>query len=163
LGFGASQLMGRVGKTRSLRALDTAFGLGINYIDVARSYGYGEAEQVVGHFLRGKRDRIILASKFGIEATPMGKVKRVGKSLIRPLFRAVPAIRRAAQNTLGAQYRSNVLSVEVLRRSLDTSLRELKTDYIDIYLLHSCTTEVFADDKLFATLHSLVQAGKIRR
>jgi aryl-alcohol dehydrogenase-like predicted oxidoreductase len=162
LGFGAAALMGRVSEGDSVRALERAFALGINYIDVARSYGYGDAERAVGRFLRGKRQRIVLATKFGIEALPSGVAKRLAKALIRPLWRAFPAVRAAAAKALAAQYRRSIFSSEALRRSLDTSLRELKTDYVDVYLLHDCTSAVFEQHELFSTLRSLVAAGKIR-
>lgn len=65
-GFGAwgigGQSYGAVDKRESLRALATAEELGCNFIDTAPVYG--ESEAVIGEFLRGRRDKWILASKF---------------------------------------------------------------------------------------------------
>jgi aryl-alcohol dehydrogenase-like predicted oxidoreductase len=139
-----------------------AFDLGINYVDVARSYGYGEAEQLLGFFLRGKRDRIVVATKFGIETPRIGRIKRLAKMVVRPLFATVPAVRHAVRNVLGGQHHASMFSEDALRHSLEMSLRQLKTDYIDVFLLHSCTAEIFGQNELFEALHSLMASGKIR-
>lgn len=49
----------------SLAALETAFELGGNFVDTADAYGVGHSERLIGKFLRGKRDRVIVATKFG--------------------------------------------------------------------------------------------------
>ena len=68
LGFGCGAVMGRVGKPASLLAMEEAFSQGINLFDTARSYGMGQAEAVLGEFLRGKRSQAIVSTKFGISA-----------------------------------------------------------------------------------------------
>jgi aryl-alcohol dehydrogenase-like predicted oxidoreductase len=69
LGFGCASAMSRYGTRATLRSMEAAFEAGINYFDAARSYGFGEAEHVLGCFAKGRRDRIVLATKFGIAAT----------------------------------------------------------------------------------------------
>src|SRR3954452_8900176 len=66
LGFGCGSVMGRVGRAASLRAIAAALDAGITHFDVARLYGYGEAETLLGEALRGRRDRVVIASKFGL-------------------------------------------------------------------------------------------------
>jgi aryl-alcohol dehydrogenase-like predicted oxidoreductase len=66
LGLGCSTFGGSTGAGAARASLNRAFEQGIVYFDVARSYGYGQAEGIVGKFARGKRDQVIIASKFGI-------------------------------------------------------------------------------------------------
>jgi aryl-alcohol dehydrogenase-like predicted oxidoreductase len=49
----------------SLRAIQAAFDLGVNWVDTAPVYGFGHAEEVVAKALKGRRDGVVLASKFG--------------------------------------------------------------------------------------------------
>ncbi|MFX6040902.1 aldo/keto reductase, partial [Acinetobacter baumannii] len=58
LGFGCAPMLGRVGRKDSLRALAIAYDNGIRHFDVARSYGFGEAEALLGEFLAGKRQHV---------------------------------------------------------------------------------------------------------
>ena len=63
LGFGCGSVMGRVGREESLRAMNVAWDAGITLFDTARSYGFGEAEAVLGEFLSGKREQAVIATK----------------------------------------------------------------------------------------------------
>ena len=66
--FGCASVGGRVGPRASVRAMEFAFDQGVSGFDVARSYGYGDAERILGGFLRGKRDRCVVVSKAGIQS-----------------------------------------------------------------------------------------------
>src|ERR1700722_13227658 len=83
LGFGCSAVMGRAGRKASLAALAAAYDAGVIFYDTARSYGYGESEALLGEFLRGRRDSVLLSTKFGILPTPIGPLKRALKPLAR--------------------------------------------------------------------------------
>lgn len=72
LGFGCSAMGGRVSTRQSLVALGAAYDAGITLYDTARSYGYGQAETILGNFLRGRRDTVVISTKFGI--LPGGQV-----------------------------------------------------------------------------------------
>src|SRR5947207_2157953 len=91
LGFGCGSVMGRVGKSDSLRAMGAAWDAGITLFDTARSYGFGEAEAVLGQFLRGKRDQAVIATKFGIAAQPLSPVKRIALPIVR-VAKQIPGI-----------------------------------------------------------------------
>ena len=56
---------GQVDDEISLRALETALDLGVNFFDTADVYGHGHSEELIGRAFKGKRDRVILASKVG--------------------------------------------------------------------------------------------------
>ncbi len=162
LGFGCAGVMGRAGRKDSLRALGAAFDAGVNFFDTARSYGYGESETLLGEFLAGRRDRVIISTKFGILAVRQQPWKQALKPLARRVFSLFPSAQRAAKAQIASQFRSNQFSVEILRKSLDESLRKLNTDYVDLLFMHSPTADVMAQDDLFREMENLVRAGKAR-
>lgn len=161
LGFGCNALLGEKTSADGLILLNAAFDAGIRYFDVARVYGYGEAERLVGEFARGKRSEILIASKFGIE--PMMAVG--GTSLIRKAVRNLMRLSPAMRSALGRRARTAVktrrFTVDAARRSLETSLRTIGTDYIDVYLLHDCQLDDTSDE-LFRFLTQARNEGKIR-
>ena len=65
---------------QSLRAMGCAWDAGITLFDTARSYGFGDAEAVLGEFLRGKRDKAVIATKFGITPQNPGATETHGHS-----------------------------------------------------------------------------------
>jgi aryl-alcohol dehydrogenase-like predicted oxidoreductase len=163
LGFGCSSLLGRTGRKASLAALSAAFDSGITFFDTARSYGYGEAEALLGDFLRSRRHSIILSTKFGIVPSPNHRVKRLLKPFARQLLHLAPAARQLLQRPLAAQSSPGHFTVAALHQSLEASLRALRTDYIDLLFLHEAPASVLHQHDLFAALEDLVTAGKIRR
>jgi D-threo-aldose 1-dehydrogenase len=138
LGFGCSGLMARVAREPSVRVMEAAFDSGVTHFDVARSYGYGEAESAVGDFLRGKRDRVTVATKFGIAPPPNGGALRALKSVARRMAALHPGIRERLRRKAQTMIVAGKFDVESARRSFETSLRELRTDYVDLLLLHEC-------------------------
>ena len=163
LGFGCSAMMGRVGRKASLAALAAACDAGITFFDTARSYGYGESEALLGEFLQGRRDSVLISTKFGILPTPTTPLKQSLKPLARTLLRLAPLTRKALQQQLAAQSSPGHFSVAALHSSLETSLRALRTDYVDFLFLHEPPASVLQQQDLFAALEQLVTAGKIRR
>lgn len=162
--------MGRHGRHASLRALHTAFDAGINYFDVARSYGYGRAERLLGDFLKGRRDHCVVATKFGILPPP----ETVFRAVARPIVRTGLALakragfgsvdrllRKGIEKGAGARVARGQFSPALARASLDTSLRELGCDSVDVLWLHACGPDDVTDE-LRATLDGFVAAGKIR-
>src|ERR1700679_1732239 len=103
LGFGCSAVMGRGGRKASLAALSAAYDAGITFFDTARSYGYGESEALLGEFLQGRRDSVLISTKFGILPTPTTPLKQSLKPLARTLLRLAPLTRKALQQQLAAQ------------------------------------------------------------
>jgi aryl-alcohol dehydrogenase-like predicted oxidoreductase len=162
LGFGCAPIGSRYGRRESLRTLGVAFDLGINYFDVARSYGYGDAEGIVGQFISNKRERVVVATKFGIDPPQASRARRLVKAVARELFRAAPALRVVARQSLGRQFTHGSFDVQRMTQSVETSLRQLQTDRIDVLLIHDCSPEAIEDDALFRGLETLVTAGKVR-
>jgi aryl-alcohol dehydrogenase-like predicted oxidoreductase len=163
LGFGCSAVMGRVGRKASLAALGAAYDAGITLYDTARSYGYGESEGLLGEFLRGRRDSVIVSTKFGISAAPTNLLKRVAKPVARRLIEAVPAARGILRGQIAAQFSEGHFSVKAMRESVETSLRQLQTGYVDLLFLHLPPASVLDQDDLFAALEQLTVQGKVLR
>lgn len=144
VGIGTWQMGGfRWGSTdeaESIKAVHAAIDTGINLIDTAPSYGLGLSEEVVGKALKGKRDKVILATKCGLVwHTNKGKFhfEEYGKSVHR------------------------YLGSESIKYEVEQSLRRLGTDYIDIYQTHRQDSTTPIEDTM-DTLLGLQQEGKIR-
>lgn len=161
LAFGCAGIMGRAGRRASRRAIAEALESGITHFDVARSYGYGEAEALLGEMLRGRRHRVVVATKLGIDppraAGALAQLKPLARSVVAAFPGLRPLLRRAA--TAGVARRR--FSVDAARQSLDASLAALRTDYIDILLLHAPMPED-VDPELVEFLDSAVRGGKLR-
>jgi aryl-alcohol dehydrogenase-like predicted oxidoreductase len=118
----------------SLRALQTAMDLGVNFFDTAANYGAGHSEVLLGRAFKGKRDQVVIATKFG------HIVNEEKKTVYSDPGQIIPNVRRDVEN----------------------SLRRLQTDYIDIYQLHEGGYDPDLALELQAILEELVAAGKIR-
>jgi diketogulonate reductase-like aldo/keto reductase len=154
--------MGRVGRSASLRAMGIAWDNEVTLFDTARSYGFGEAEAVLGEFLQGKRERAIVATKYGIPVQRQSGAKRLAVGVVRSAFR-VPGVRRLVRGKGTKAAVFGEFSVAGLLESVDTSLRELRTDYVDILFLHEATEAVLQDGVLMEALDALVKSGKVLR
>ena len=164
LGFGCGSVLGRVGRGPSLRAMNSAWDAGITLFDTARGYGYGDAEAVLGEFLRGKRDRAIVATKFGISPQNPGRLKRMAVPVARAIMNLkVPGVRNLARRGGAHRAAFGDFTVEGLRASLETSLKQLRTDYVDILFLHEASASAIRQQDLMAELDALIFAGKVRR
>jgi L-galactose dehydrogenase len=107
LGFGAAPLgneYGAVGEAEGQRAVDAAIEHGIDFFDVSPYYGRTVAEERLGRYLQGKRERVVLCTK-------------VGRYDVDP--------------PEGFDF-----SAARVRRSVEESLRRLRTDVLDVYLAH---------------------------
>jgi aryl-alcohol dehydrogenase-like predicted oxidoreductase len=162
LGFGCSALMGRAGRSDSLAALSAAQDAGITFFDTARSYGYGQSEAILGEFLEGRRHTNIVCTKFGIVPASENNWKQRIKPLAQKVVRLFPGLRSAARRHSAGQLAAGQFTVEVLQASIETSLRKLRTDYVDILLLHGAPIEVLDQSDLLEAMSLLVQAGKVR-
>jgi len=163
LGFGCGAVMGRVGRKDSLRAMEGAWDAGVTLFDTARSYGYGEAEGLLGEFLRGKRQKAVISTKFGIWPQKQSVLKQVAKPVVRAMLRVVPAARGAVRRGVAGEIQGGQFTPAVLRASLEESLRRLRTEYVDLLFLHEGTRTAMENDDLMAELAVAVSEGKVRR
>jgi aryl-alcohol dehydrogenase-like predicted oxidoreductase len=162
LGFGCGSVMGRVGRAQSLRAIEMALDAGVTHFDVARSYGYGEAEALVGEALRGRRDKVVIASKFGLNPPRSAGALRALKPIAQQLAASIPGMRGVLRTLVGGAAQSgDRFSVAAAEASLGRSLAALGTDYLDILFLHDCAATDLSDE-LSGWLDAQIAAGKIR-
>lgn len=162
IGFGCAAMLGRTGRSQSLRALNEAWNQGIRLFDTARSYGYGESEALLGEFLSGRRDQAIVVTKFGIVPAQMPAWKKVARSVARGVLAVAPSARSFVRKGAANQMSYGHFTPEVLTQSLDKSLRMLKTDYVDVLLMHSPPVSVLEQYDLLNSMQRLVKDGKVR-
>ena len=132
----------------SIAALHAGMDAGINFIDTAPAYGFGRGEEVVGKAIRGRRDRVVIATKCGLSwKTTKGTLFFVSDE--------------HGRNDAG-QYRIHKsLDPDVVRADLEGSLRRLGTDHVDLYLTHWQDVTTPIEDTM-ALLLDLKKQGKIR-
>jgi aryl-alcohol dehydrogenase-like predicted oxidoreductase len=125
---------GNTDDNESIRAIHCALDMSINFFDTAANYGAGHSEVVLGEALKGKRDKVVIATKFGHiinekEKTVYGDADQIIKNV---------------------------------RNDVENSLSRLQTDTIDIYQLHEGGYDPERALELQKVLEDLVSAGKIR-
>jgi D-threo-aldose 1-dehydrogenase len=162
LGFGASALVGGRTRRESLRLLAAATDAGVRHLDVARVYGTGDAEGVVGAFLRGRRDELTITTKFGIDPLRRSPLTNAAKRVVRMATRRSPALLQTARRHSGHTVSRGNFSAENALASLHTSLGELGCEWVDAYLLHDCSADDWASDELRAALDQLIGQGFVR-
>jgi diketogulonate reductase-like aldo/keto reductase len=153
LGFGCAYLLGPgLDRAKSRRLLDAAYDAGIRHFDVARLYGQGHTEGLLGEFLRRHQDATV-TTKYGI--VPPSSPQRV----LEALQRRVPAIQRRTR-WLKRNDKARFTAADA-RASLERSLRLLGRDRIELLLLHEATVDDLRHDDLLTFLESQKAAGTI--
>ncbi|HEX6524072.1 MAG TPA: aldo/keto reductase [Streptosporangiaceae bacterium] len=134
VGLGCNNFGGRLDLDGTRAVVDAAIDAGITLFDTADTYGGGGAsERLLGEALGRRRDQVVLATKFGHQRADMGYGVAAGAKG-------------------GRAY---------IRRAVTESLRRLRTDYIDLYQLHT-PDPVTPMAETIAALHELVTEGKVR-
>ena len=164
LGFGCGQLAGTVERQdhkEAVRTLELALDRGVNYFDTADIYAQGRCEELLGKTFQRQRSSVILASKAGYRLSRAGSFAARLKPFVRPLLSIVPGLRKSAQKIRGSQM-SQEFSGPYLRSALEASLQRLRTDYLDLFQLHSPSATVLEAGEYIETLEKLKAEGKIR-
>lgn len=164
LGYGCSSIMGALNRRQSLRLLEAAYDAGIRHFDVAPMYGYGEAESLLGEFLQHHRSDVTVTTKYGIAPPKRGGALRAARRIVGPIVQRVPALKRRlvrAAGSVAAPAEKSTFSAAAARASLENSLRLLRTDFIDVLLLHEAEAGDLTDDGLLNFLEESVAGKKI--
>ena len=139
LGFGtwgfSGDSYGKIDKKKSIKLLEYAYKNNIKFIDTAASYGNGKVEKIIGEFLLKKkinRSKLIISSKGGLYI--------IKKNI------------KEGQN----------FSPKFIEKSINQSLFRLKTDYLDIFFLHSPKKKFYDYKKTFKKLKELKKKGIIK-
>lgn len=169
LGFGCSSILGAVDGNKAKRAIDLALECGINHFDLARSYGYGEAEAFVGNILSSKRQEIVIVSKFGIKANWKAQLLKPLKPLVRYLKKQKKSIEIEQNNAHKNEVsRKDIfhdrlpITSKLMISSLERSLKALKTDYLDLLLIHEPLHTINDIELVIETSTLLKKQGKIK-
>ncbi|WP_328823636.1 aldo/keto reductase [Microlunatus kandeliicorticis] len=133
VGLGCNNFGGRIDDEQATRVVDAAIDHGITLFDTADIYGNaGGSETLLGKALQGKRDRVVLASKFGMDM----------------------------RGTNGPDWGVRG-SRRYIRLAVEASLRRLQTDWIDLYQMHAPDPATPIEETL-SVLTDLVHEGKVR-
>jgi aryl-alcohol dehydrogenase-like predicted oxidoreductase len=162
LGLGCGDLFAGAEEAKSLRLLRTAYDHGIRWFDVARLYGDGSAETVVGRAFQGQRDKIVIVSKAGIMPWSMQTATRIRRKALTTAQRLAPFARGLIPEPPPAKERYGVFGPTEVRKSVEVSLRALRTDYLDVLLLHECEVPHTAKLETLRLLERLRAEGKVR-
>jgi D-threo-aldose 1-dehydrogenase len=162
LGFGCAWLAGGFEAPSNLRLVRAAFEAGIRHFDVAPLYGLGTAEDVLGRALRGRRHQVTLATKVGIERPAANALRSLVRAATGPLRRAIRRVRPREIADSAAESRPVTdFSAAAVSASLDESLVRLRTDYVDLLLLHEVQLADVSDE-LLTMLEQRRRAGAFR-
>jgi len=132
VGVGCNAFGSRIDAAQTKAVVDAAFEHGVTFFDTADSYGSGQSEQLLGTALKGRRDEVVIATKFGMDMQGVN-----GDDGGR---RGSPAY---------------------VRRAAEASLERLGTDHIDLYQLHTPDPSTPIEETLGA-MTELVKEGKVR-
>lgn len=130
--MGMSAFYGAHDDNESIKVIEYALDHGVTLLDTADMYGPWTNEELVGKAIKGRRNQVILATKFGNEVDEQGK--RTGKVNGRP---------------------------EYVRKCVEGSLKRLNVDHIDLYYQHRVDPDTPIEDTIGA-MADLVKEGKIR-
>jgi aryl-alcohol dehydrogenase-like predicted oxidoreductase len=161
IGFGCASLGSRVSARQGLRALEEAHAAGVNWFDVAPAYGAGDAETILGEFARGKRQRIVICTKVGLAPPQRNALLKPLYAAARPLLGALGGLRKAFRRMPSTRNVSIPLTPQLVRESLDRSLRRLGTEQVDVFALHKPAPQDIGRDDILRTLQDLRREGKI--
>ncbi len=132
VGIGCNAFGSRIDEAQTKAVVDACFDHGVTFFDTADVYGDGESEVLLGKALAGRRDDVVLATKFGMDM--QGRNGDDGG-------------RRG--------------SAAYVRTAIDASLKRLGTDHVDLYQLHTPDPNTPIEETLGA-MNELVVEGKVR-
>ncbi len=162
LGFGCAALGSHISESHGLRALNLAFERGVTWYDVAPPYGDGEAEAILGKFLSGRRDRVVICTKFGIPRPAITPLTRLIRPAARALARVLPQLRDGKAKVWRTAKKERLHAGQIEGSVID-SLRRLRTDYIDVLALHEPSPEDCASEPILRELRRMASKGYVRR
>lgn len=135
LGLGALHFGVYCDQAETTRIIHEAIDLGINFIDTATMYGQGHSQSLIKNAIKGRRSKVLIGTKVGL----------------KPKF--------GSDGAFGVEV--TPLTRKLIRLSIDNDLKELGTDYIDLYQVHAFDNHTPVLETM-QTLNELLEEGKVR-
>ena len=162
IGFGTSKLFRLHTSRERQRILDAAYDAGIRHFDTARMYGLGMAEEELGRFVARHRGAVTVATKFGIPVSNTGSLLRPIQGLVRRMVGAMPGLQRRLRTRPSPLMAARCFDLDAARTCLETSLRKLGLETIDILFLHEPNAHSSIPAEMEAFLVAARDRGDIR-
>jgi aryl-alcohol dehydrogenase-like predicted oxidoreductase len=163
IGFGCASLGSRVSPSEGRRALCDAIDAGIDWFDVAPSYGAGQAETLLGEVLRKEAAAagrpLTIVTKAGILAGRASLPKRLLMPAVRTLLAVAPGLRSSVKKNRPHAEKQPVTGA-LITQSIDESLARLGRERVDVLALHDASEEEVARDDVLRALEAALAAGK---
>ena len=138
--IGGGDSWGKNDENESVSALSAAIDLGFTYFDTAPAYGNGLSEILLGKVVKGRRDKLLIATKCGLEWGENGSMLHKERDGVKVWRNLKP---------------------EAIKRQVEDSLKRLDTDYIDVLLTHwQCPVDPL--ENTVRAMEDLKKEGKIR-
>jgi aryl-alcohol dehydrogenase-like predicted oxidoreductase len=172
IGFGCVALSTLPNSGAAQKLLEVVLDAGITHFDTAPVYGKGYSERILGEFLRRKRDRVTVTTKFGLGvpgafaapiwlALPLNYFRRCWRSRVTVRRRSSSSAERS-ESDKGVMLTQRRITRSEIERSFESSCRALQTDYLDYYLLHE-GLPWFLDHDALDYLIKLKNKGSVRQ
>jgi D-threo-aldose 1-dehydrogenase len=163
IGFGGASITSIGSLKDSLQLLETCYDLGVRHYDTAPIYGSGYSEVIYSKFINGKRNQLFLVSKFGL-----GNPSKVAPSFISPLLKLNKLKSDLFKkenpsedvNNLVLNNQKNIIDKKTFIKSFESSLKRLKTDYLNAIMLHE-SLPVNLSDECISELLKFKDQGKV--
>ena len=138
--IGGGDSWGKNDESESVSALSAAIDLGFTYFDTAPAYGNGLSEILLGKVVKGRRDKLFIATKCGLEWGENGSMLHKERDGVKVWRNLKP---------------------EAIKRQVEDSLKRLDTDYVDVLLTHwQCPVDPL--ENTVRAMEDLKKEGKIR-
>lgn len=164
LGLGCQSLGGGLyyrDDQESIRTLHQALDSGINFYDTSDHYSQGASERLIGRAFKGRRGRVIIATKAGTLYSSIGSLALRMRPLLRPMSRFLHSM-KISLHLMRASQKHSDFSAEYLTKAVHESLKRLQTDYLDLFQLHKPPSSILEKGDFCETLEKLKAQGKIR-
>lgn len=132
IGIGCNAFGARIDQAQTTAVVDAAVESGVTFFDTADIYGLGQSEEMLGHAIARHRDKVVIATKFGMD-----------------------------MNGVNGDDGGRRGTPTYVRTAVEASLRRLQTDHIDLYQLHTPDPTTPLEETLGA-LTELIAEGKVR-
>ena len=136
--------------------------MGINFFDTADCYGQGDSERLLGQLVRGRRQQAIICTKVGYRFGGMRRFARLVKNAVAVFATRQSASVGKASSGMRAPSSGQNFTPEYISASIEGSLRRLRTDYADLFLLHSPPRAVIDEGSALQALEILQRRGLVR-